>query len=170
MTINRKIIIGLIVVVVAVVVGGGVRRSGMFPGHGALPPAVLQCLQSPQQMTLYSLQPDLALKPRGPGVFRGYTILGETTISSPDAQHRIVETLQKAMAAWTDNSVSGCFNPRHGIRVSNDSGTYELVICFECQHVDAYSTWRQVGSTGLVGSPAPLDDILRAAKIPLPTN
>ncbi len=32
-----------------------------------------------------------------------------------------------------------CFIPRHGIRVTHDGKTYDLLICFQCHHVYIYA-------------------------------
>ena len=117
-------------------------------------------------MTLYSIDPRRE-RPQGPKLFHDYTVLGEADITSPDVRRVVAQTVQHALSSW-DGAYMMCFEPRHGIRVTNGTQSYDLLICFECQYIYSYSGEQGLGVTGLTGSQAPLDDILRAANIPLP--
>ena len=122
-------------------------------------------------MTLYSLDPaDFhAFHPPDPARFHDYTVLGKFDVTSPDAQRIVARTVENAIAHW-DGRHMMCFEPRHGIRVTDGAHTYDLVICFECQYVYCFEGDRKLAVTGLTGSQRPLDELLRGAHIPLPAR
>ena len=137
---------------------------------GLLPQFVHQGLSESDQMILYSLDPEnrtdnLEKRP----LFQGYPILGEFQVVSADDRRIIAQTVEGSVSAW-DGSYMMCFEPRHGIRITKGSQRFELLVCFECQHIYVYvGDQKDIRhSTGLTGSPSSLNRILRAAKILLP--
>jgi hypothetical protein len=145
-------------------------RFFRHPG-AKLPTAVLQCLQEPQEMTLYSLDPvdGWEFTSGGAERFHNFKVLGQIEVKSPDDRHLVARTIERATSNWNGVRYM-CFNPRHGLRITNESGTYDLLICFECQGIEILSGTTQLGDTSLTGSQAPLDGLLRAAHIPLPAK
>jgi hypothetical protein len=145
----------------------GLRRRLVSP-LANLPPAVANSLRSPQQMTLYSLDPNPFPEPlSGLAHFHGYRVLGETHLTSTESRRIVADTIRQAVAHW-NGRIMACFNPRHAIRVSDGARTYDLVICFECQQIYSFAGDQQMGQTGLTGQQAALDEILKAADVPLP--
>ena len=59
-------------------------------------------------------------------------------VKEADARKNLVAAFEKGVA---DNKgiAAKCFNPRHGIRVTQDGKTADFVICFECSQFDVYS-------------------------------
>jgi hypothetical protein len=72
--------------------------------------------------------------------FHGWKVLGKTEIQGRTLK-LLVEAFKKcAKIRKTDPFTRyACFNPRHGIRVIVDDQIYDLVVCFECHEVQAYS-------------------------------
>lgn len=82
-----------------------------------------------QELTLFSLEPELTAEPG----FHGYKILGQRKLTGSSASSLTV-TLMRSLRESTKESRFACFVPRHGIRV----GSYDLVICFECETSKLY--------------------------------
>ena len=150
--------------------------AGVVSAYGMLrlrrvPAAALRCLRAPQQMVLYSVVPDrhLLIEPPGPTNFHGFRILGQTAIITLGNQRAVVNTIERSIVR-SFGVENGCFNPHHGMRVSDASGTYDFVICFECMQIYIYSGDKQIGDATIFGWPAPLDEILQSAHVPLGTR
>jgi hypothetical protein len=131
-------------------------------------------LEHASSMTVMSLDPTL----RSPNFFsrltenlsyrhfRGWRLLGQTNISDAATRKRVaasVETAVRNFTGWRAN----CFNPRHAVRVTSGSQTYDFVICYECGSLQCYSGERDVGSVCMSGSPRSLDALLTGAHIKL---
>ena len=132
----------------------------------SVPAAAWTCLRQPRQMTVYSTIPDPADPAlAGARFFHGYRILGEVSVSAATDQQRVAETIKDAVLHFPDPSI--CFNPRHGIRVTDGHSAYDFVICFECGLMDFYVGDQHVGGTEIGGPPDVLNSILTAAGVPL---
>jgi hypothetical protein len=134
-----------------------------------LPDKVEEALDKAESFDLYSLDP---MRGKGDKVpedgFRGYKVLGKTTVKDADTRKKLVATLKKGIAE-NKGMVAACFNPRHGIRVTHDGNTYDLVICFECMSANVYARDKQDGSFLLTDSPqSAFNKVLTDAKVPLP--
>lgn len=171
----------LIVLLLALVTAIGYRyfRRYYHPNN-RIPPAALRALESDSNLVLYSLNPDRFVLLENGNVepvpdsepnFRGYRILGQTVLTSPESRRVAVSTVRKAVRNW-DGGIASCFQPRHGVRATDASGTHDFLICFECQQVYVYSPGedRKHLGIGIHASGKPLDDILTAAHVPLPTR
>lgn len=115
---------------------------------------------------LFSLEPlDMKLdQPTSPGYLHGWKILGQTPVSLP--QSRTIAT--NVFKSIVESEFSAlCFNPRHALRMTADNQTYDFLLCYECGHVTVISSGKKTQYLPLSGSPAELDAILTAAKIPL---
>jgi len=131
-------------------------------------------LEHASSMTLMSLDPTL----RSPKLFarlteslsyrhfRYWRLLGQTNVSDAATRQKIaaaVETAVRDFSGWR----ASCFNPRHAIRVTSGSQTYDFVICYECGSLECYSGERKLGSVCMSGSSRTLDALLTAAHIKL---
>jgi hypothetical protein len=62
-----------------------------------------------------------------------------------------------------------CFLPRHGIRVTADGKTIDLVICFECSWIYIYYGDKDGPHVTTSGGPQPaFDKVLKDNGVPLP--
>lgn len=130
-------------------------------------PAAVQALESPGQMTLYSLDPEpYDLPAPRSELFHAYHILGETSVPAPADRQRVSQEIQQAVAA-ADGPPDMCFNPRHGVRVTRDSKTFDFLICFECDAIYTFADQSRIDGGALHGTPTTMNEILTAAKVPL---
>jgi hypothetical protein len=137
-------------------------------------------LDNSQQFILYSLDPSAGhtlIDPDDPNAirqaelvkrkekFHGLVVLGKTTITNPKVKAELISALYSGIKK--DVSFAFCFSPRHGIRVVNGNQELDLVICFECGKIDAYTNLssRQVYVSSL--PQVVFDKTLKDAKIPL---
>jgi hypothetical protein len=131
-------------------------------------------LEQASSMTLMSLDPTL----RSPKFFarlkeslsyrhfRGWRLLGQTNVDDPATRKKIAAGIETAVRDFTGWRAS-CFNPRHAVRVTSGSQTYDFVICYECGSLECYSGERELGSVCMSGSSRTLDALLTAAHIKL---
>ena len=81
---------------------------------------------------VYSLDPGADDKQPDPKKgFHGWKILGKTAVRDATQRKKLIEALYNGIAA-SDGQAARCFNPRHGIRVTVDGKTVDVVLCFEC--------------------------------------
>lgn len=138
-------------------------------------------LENSEQFTLYSLdpcsiyaiatdnpkedhepKPNTTLKEK----FHRYTVLGKTRIVDSAIKARLIRALYGGIDEGGSAGII-CFNPRHGIRVVRGEQTVDLLICFECQKIYAYTN-SSSGRAYTSGSPQKIfDSTLVDAKIPL---
>lgn len=130
-------------------------------------PAELRiALEKGTEFELFSLRPANPDNPIPPDSFHDETILGKTMVKDAEARNRLVTALKKAV--YESQGAPGCFNPRHGIRVTYKGRTVDLVICFECWQVMAYVGDERVKGFMVHESPqAVFDEILKEANVPL---
>lgn len=99
---------------------------------------------------------------------RDWPVLGSTKISDKAVQKKLVEELEKSIAACTPLHMALCFQPRHALRAMAGGKTVELLICFECWRVHPYHDGMPTGGVATNDSPKVLfNDLLKAAKVPL---
>jgi hypothetical protein len=117
-----------------------------------LPFVIAACTSSPppdplfdglvgsQQMELFALHPD-SREPTGQTpsayAFHGYTVLGRAEVLDMPERDTLVGLVHRSVAA-SDRTVALCFDPRHGLRITKDGHTTDLVICFECFKMDVF--------------------------------
>jgi hypothetical protein len=131
-----------------------------------MPDDLRAVLESADQFELLSLSPDrLEEKPKDG--FHGWKVLGKTTVQDAETRKKLVAALQKGVEENT-GIAAGCFNPRHGIRVTRDGQATDFVICFECLQVEVYSGETARRGFLVTNSPQPaFDAVLKEAKLPL---
>jgi len=162
MPLKWKVLLPLLIV--TVLVGGGtlVYRLRRLQ---SVPAAAWHCLREPQQMILYSIHPEEPADfVKGAAVFHGYRILGQVSVAARSEQKRVAAATQHAVLAALGEAA--CFNPRHGIRVSDGGHTCDFVLCFECGRMDYYLDHQTVGSTIIDRSPDALNAVLREGQVP----
>ena len=75
-----------------------------------------------------ALPEDVRGKPR----FQGFPILGSTTVKSKQTGQQVLQSVL-AKADPDPKSLTGCFDPQHGIEVKlADGRAIDLVICYHC--------------------------------------
>jgi hypothetical protein len=131
-----------------------------------LPEAVTAALDKAESIELYSLDPNNPTEKPKDGGFHGWKVLGKTTVTK-DAKERSLKALYKGIAD-NDGKVAACFIPRHGVRVTHDGKTFDLVICFECLQIQVFEGDKRSGVLVTRGPQPTLDKILTDAKVPLP--
>lgn len=129
----------------------------------------LRALTTDTNLALFSIDPGRS-SPAAPDAprFRGWRVLGQTTVASAAQRGQLAATLQNGLSRWNGRQMTQCFSPRHAIRATDGVNTFELLICFECgwgYYFPPNSTRRQLH---IWTKPGPFDDILVAANVPRP--
>jgi len=148
---------------VAIVCLLSVTTSGADKKENKLPEPVVKALEKAESIEVYSLDGERGVEDG----WHGTRVLGKTTVNKAKDTKAIAVAVTKGVAEGTDGA--RCFIPRHGIRVTYDDKTYDLVICFECHWVYIY-TDKSDKPTVLIISEAPqklLNTILTDAKVQL---
>src|SRR5262249_56401493 len=92
-----------------------------------------------KELELYSL----ARSERGvKDGFHGWKVLGSTTVKDAETVKKLAAAFKKGVEE-NNGIVAACFNPRHGIRLTHDGKTVDLVICFECFSVQEFVADKQ---------------------------
>jgi hypothetical protein len=126
----------------------------------------LDVLESPDQLTLYSIDPRTS-KDETRETFHRYPVLGKIEMTDPAQRKEIVEAMQAGITT-SELVVMACFEPRHAIRVVKQGQTLDLVICFECRAVDLEPRPIEPRSVPITRAPQKvLDRYLADAGIPL---
>jgi hypothetical protein len=121
--------------------GGLLLAAGVPSGrgddsHATLPPAASVLLDEAESVELISLDPrERPTKPDDS--FRGWKVLGRAAIRDLADRRAIVASLKRGIGE-TDK-VSGCFEPRHGLRATKGNKSVDLVICFSCGWIEVHS-------------------------------
>ena len=130
----------------------------------ALSDEAARVLGSPHSTTLYSIEPAERLK-SGDKVLHGFKVLGQTNLDSKHAQ-LAANAFQKAVTNWDDVTYE-CFEPRHALRISSRSHTYDFLLCYQCHELDVYKDDKLLDNYGAAGSPKFLNSMLTEANVPL---
>ena len=154
-------IITVPILIVAGLVAWGLGYFNQFPGDP------LAAISSDSQAVLYSIDPREGRPTASPGVeaFHDWPILGQTVLSGAKERQMVIANLRRAArGAWDSAS---CFNPRHAIRATNATGTYDVLLCFECGRAAIFLPNGETRWIPIHGSPEVLNQILTAARVPL---
>jgi hypothetical protein len=146
-------------------------------------------LQSPEQLTLYSIDgrwhrggadwdcgpgareledaPEY-IPPAGVKIaeqFHGYPVLGKVEITDAQQRQQIVSGLKEGLR---QGGMSKCFCPRHAVRAVEKGHTFEYLICFQCHDYVEFidGNRKRSGSVG-DGVRSVFDQPLRDASIPI---
>lgn len=138
-----------------------------------IPEIVWNCLDHPYEMTLYSIEPDLSQKEmnkikenKSNPFFHEYVILGSTKIEGKKNQVIVANEIRNAVMIMYDGGAR-CFNPRHGVRVTDGKITYDFLICFSCGYMSVYNGEELIEHVDIEGSYKVLNEILVNANVPL---
>ena len=142
-----------------------------------IPSAAMSALTTDPKPVLFSLYPERFIHkdgsimplPESSPKFCGYEILGQTVIESATDRALVVETIVNGIRNWKGGRAA-CFEPRHGVRVSGEGGSYDFLICFACSQVFIKLPDGTTADLGISASGKPLSEILSAASVPLPTR
>lgn len=141
-----------------------------------IPSSAAAELENPDSVELISIDPlpIEALPPQQRSTaanLRGYRILGQTRITDPSVQRRLIRSFKwGARLNYVPFFMgSACFSPRHAIRVTHGQSTTDFMICFECGHVEVYRDQPKQGwKFDIIDFPeSTFDEILRKADVPL---
>jgi len=129
-----------------------------------IPGVAATAMRNADSLELLSLDPR---RGRADADFHKHKVLGRTTVTDPVTRKLLYSSLQSG-ARWNLPFPALCFNPRHGIRATAEGRTIDLVICFECSHVEVWQG-ESLLTTFFVGqSPESVfDQVLRDAGLPL---
>ncbi|VTR91989.1 Uncharacterized protein OS=Pirellula staleyi (strain ATCC 27377 / DSM 6068 / ICPB 4128) GN=Psta_0497 PE=4 SV=1 [Gemmata massiliana] len=127
-----------------------------------LPEAVQTALEKAESLELYSLNGETNVRDG----WHNTKVLGQTTVKGDDAK-KIAAAVVKSVGEGRVGAK--CFIPRHGVRVTHDGKTYDLVICFECRWVYVYTDKNENPQRVTTSTSAQelLNQILSDAKVPL---
>ncbi|HEU5219697.1 MAG TPA: hypothetical protein VFU23_13640, partial [Gemmatimonadales bacterium] len=128
---------GFTIVGVVFLVLAGVGRAA----DNALPEKARTVLEKAEALDVYSLDPDTErdlTEERPKKGFRGWKILGKTTVKDAEGRKALLSALNKAVADAPPRSKK-CFEPRHGVRATAGGKTVDFVICFACAEVQVWS-------------------------------
>ena len=105
--------------------------------RAAFPPEVQAVLANSDKLYLYSLQaerlPDADL--RTMPNFHGYPILGQTRVRATPERADLLGAVRAGLGKRT---LQSCFTPHHGLRAVRGAKTVDLLIGFECEHMEIY--------------------------------
>ena len=137
-----------------------------------IPTEAKRILENASGMILMSLDPTL----RSPNImarateslsyrhFRGWRLLGQTNINDPVTRRKVSVSVERSVRDF-DGLIAACFNPRHALRVTSGTQTYDFIICYECHSMEIYSGDHELPGVALTGSSEPLDKVLQAAHV-----
>src|ERR1700677_162053 len=132
--------LGLIVIVFVAALGAEVYfvyfRSVDENGQKKAPPAAHSSigntlLDGADELELYSIDPDQGATENEES-FRDYRVLGKTVVKDKGLRRVIGQCIDGGLSpAW-------CFFPRHAVLAKFGEKNVDLVICFECGHLELY--------------------------------
>jgi hypothetical protein len=136
--------------------------SGCGGSGPRIPDDIEKALDQADTFELLSLEPNSGSRKGSTDSskedFHGWTVLGKKAIEDAATRKKLVAALKKGVSEH-DGKADKCFNPRHGIRLHHAGSTIDLVICFECYQVQAYTGNQRSNKEILVSrSPQPVFD------------
>ncbi|HRQ91071.1 MAG TPA: hypothetical protein PLA50_19935 [Bacteroidia bacterium] len=98
-----------------------------------------------------------------PEFFHGHAVLQTATTDKPDEIAALLKSTTRSMR--TTAYGAKCFDPRHGLRLTRGETHLDLVICYECEHVQLWEGGaKRPYETIAESSKAALDRFLAATK------
>jgi len=144
----------------------GLLASTSHAAPSRIPSDIREILENADNFELLSIDPDIRGSTRN-NLFHKWNVLGRIMVRDRSARIKLVTAFRRGVEE-NPGYAAACFNPRHGIRASYAGKSVDLVICFECAQVEAYSDGRERSGFLITASPEPeFDAILRSANVPL---
>lgn len=146
------------------VIGGPFKYTYLLRPNN-IPGPVKELLEKVQEFELFSLDPKPPLQ-NGKDRFHGWKVLGKTRVKNANTRKTLLAAFKQAVAE-NEGFANNCFDPRHGIRMTRQGKTWDLVICFKCFQVQVFGGTQGKGEFLITRSAQPaFDEVLRAAGIP----
>ena len=118
--------------------------SSIAKGRESIPTDLRKVLESGDIFLLLQIDPlpsamraEAGLPPLR--LFHDYGIIQTVPITNQADRRRILDALYKGVSDLDFGGYMKCFNPRHGISVTLSNQVADLVVCFECFQVHAFS-------------------------------
>jgi len=166
-----KMILGIAAVMVWFGLKGGepeppAKGDSQVDFRNGLPKEIQKVLISSEKFMLYSINPEPVTGKTRWETFHEYRVLGKTPIADARQKIALVNTLSEGVAHA--DSFAKCFNPRHAIRATQGTNSIDLVVCFECRQVKAYSGRGDRWIIPTTDDPKKLfDEVLKRSGVPL---
>jgi hypothetical protein len=149
--------------ILALLLSGLITRSEA--ARPVLPAEVSRALDHPTAVTVYAVNPDWrAFHWWFSRWFHSYRIIGQVVVADPMLQRQVALTVKQA-AGTCGGEFKCIYSPRHAVRLTSGSKTYDFLICFGCAGMEVYSGDKTIASLNNGGSPDALNRILHAARI-----
>ncbi len=113
--------------------------------------------------------------------FHWWTVLGSTTVKNAETRKQLLMAMKKGINELVEKekaqratgefvlSLSGCFQPRHGIKAIHKGQPIEVLVCFECGVIHFYVGDKEKEVVYTTKSPQDtFDAVLKEAKVPVP--
>jgi len=157
----------MITVAITVIAGGGWLAIGEMLIR-QVPSEVWRALREPGEMTLLTLKSsgDLENK-RG---FHGYEIVDRVAVLTSRERAIVNSSLKRSIARWQGAVWLMMFDASHGIRVTDGTKTYDILISYQSQQLVVCKGDEAIAGLGFRGSSEALDQLLRAANVPVPAR
>jgi hypothetical protein len=155
------------------VVAGGPLKENQITRRNRIPEAAEKLLDKADGFEVYSLDPDRVFDKDGKLVepkdgFHGWRVLGKTEVKAAGDRKKLADALRLG-AEDNFGMAAACFIPRHGVRLTADKQTVDLVICFQCLSVQVYIDGKKAEGFLVTSDPqSAFDAVLKAAGVKLP--
>jgi hypothetical protein len=125
--------------------------------------------KNPTALTLYAVdfrdeaKPD---EPKNDGKerFANYLVIGKVEVRDAAKRESIMVAIKKALHEPAEPAK--CFDPRHGLKIVDEKGVTEMIICFECRQFTSTGAHRSEPWETISATPQDLlNSILKEAKI-----
>jgi len=122
-------------------------------------------MKATSSFTLLSIHPDPKSAHWFNTKFHGFRVLGQISITKPVERQQITETIKRVLRDDDGANYKCIFSPRHGVHIVSEGQSYDFLICFGCQEIEAYVGDQQTFHRGIRGEAGILTTLLLAAKI-----
>jgi hypothetical protein len=138
-------------------------RSSALPKAVLTRQQVVEALAGAKEATLYSLNPssfsdqdpDFAKLP----TYAHHVVKKKMSLNEKQTKTAI-RSIWPSLSAWKP-SIGHCFEPRHGLHVVAEGKTYDVLICYECGTLIAWTDAGETPPLALDENPDVLDDLLK---------
>jgi hypothetical protein len=139
-----------------------------------VPSPVWHALRHPQQMTLLAVKLNEKKMRQNPDHLNwslsGHDIVGRVPLSTPREQATVVAFLKRSVTHWRGTVYMSMGDPTHAIQVTDGKRTFDIIIGFEGQGLGVFEGDEFLAGVGTLNRSDVLDDLLRAADVPVPVH